>query len=86
MEHNNIDKQKLINSIIASSGGKLNQSDINNAVNKKDASSLIKNLSPQEKQQLSSLLADKSSLSSILNSNEAKSILKSFLNGGGKNG
>ena len=86
MEQNNIDRQKLIKSIIASSGGKLNQNDINNAINKKDASSLIKNLAPQEKQKLTSILADKSNLASILNSNEVKSILKSFLNGGGNNG
>lgn len=82
--NNNIDKQKLLNAIIASSGGKINKENLAGAVNNKDVSSLMQNLSPEDKQKISSVLANKSSLASALNSAEAKAILKSLLNGGTK--
>lgn len=77
---NNIDKQKLINAVLSS--GKIDSKSVNDAISKNDASEILSTLPPEERQKLMSVLSDKSALSSVLNSKEAKAILSSFLKGG----
>lgn len=84
--NNNLDKQKLINAVLASSGGKINRETLTNAVGSGDVSSIMNNMSPEDKQKLSSILASKGGIAAALASDEAKAIIKSLLKGGGNNG
>lgn len=84
--NNNIDKQKLMDAIISSSGGKIDRDSLAGAVNRKDVSSLLGSLSPADRQKLNSVLSNKENLAAALNSSEARSLLKNFLKGGGQNG
>lgn len=86
MNSNNIDKQKLMDAIISSSGGKIDRESLNGAVNRKDVSSLLGSLSPEDRKKLNSVLSNKENLAAALNSSEARSLLKNFLKGGGQNG
>lgn len=86
MNSNNIDKQKLMDAIISSSGGKIDRESLNGAVNRKDVSSLLGSLSPEDRKKLNSVLSNKENLAAALNSREARSLLKNFLKGGGQNG
>lgn len=86
MDNNEIDKEKLINAAISSSGGKIDRETLSNAVKGKNIDPILKNLSESDKEKLKSIMSDKKSMESVLNSPQAKAFLKAFLKGGGKNG
>lgn len=71
--------------ILKNSGGKIDQNDINKAVKSGDASSLINNLSNEDKQKLNQILSDKQALAEVLKSPKAQAIMKMF-NKGNNNG
>ena len=75
----------FINSAINASGGKLDAETIKKAAKTGNASDIINNLSPEDKNKINNLLNDKASLSAILKSPQALEILKK-LSRGGKNG
>ena len=75
----------FINSAINASGGKLDAETIKNAAKTGDASEIINNLSPEDKNKINNLLNDKASLSALLKSPQALEILKK-ISRGGKNG
>lgn len=74
---NNIDKQKLINSIISSSGGKLNKKSVENAT-QGDMSGLMSSLSDEDKKKLNEALNDKEKAKQLLSSDAAKQLLNSL--------
>ncbi len=74
---NNIDKQKLINTILASSGGKLDKNSIEKAASG-DASSILSSLNEQDRKKLSEALSDKEKAKQLLSSDAAKELLKSL--------
>ena len=76
MDNSKIDKEKLIDAVISSSGGKIDKKTLAGAVEGKNIDPLLKNLSAE----------DKKSMEAALNSPQAKALLKAFLKGGGKNG
>ncbi|MBQ8203564.1 MAG: hypothetical protein IJZ75_04725 [Clostridia bacterium] len=76
----NIDKQKLINSVIASSGGKIDNAAINSA-KQGDMSGLISALSVEDKKKLNAALQS-GSLNKILASDDAKALMSKFFGGG----
>lgn len=84
--NNNFDKNKLINEIVSSSGGKIDPSKLSGVQNKKDVMNLVNSLPNEDKAKLMAALNDKTALNEMLKSPEAKAILNSFLNRGGKNG
>ena len=75
-----IDKQKLLNAILNSSGSKINQNAINRA-RAGDVSGLTAGLDKQSKEMLNAALSDKRKAKEILSSKEAKDIIKKFLKG-----
>ena len=72
MNYNDINKQRLIDALLSSSGGKLSRDTINRATDSKDASSLINSLSPEDRERLKGP--------------QAQLILKSVLKGGKNDG
>ena len=86
MDNNKIDKEKLINAAVSSSGGKIDKETLSNAVKGKNIDPILKNLSDADKEKLKSVMSDKKSMEAVLNSPQAKALLKAFLKGGGKNG
>lgn len=86
MGNNEIDKEKLINAAISSSGGKIDRKTLSSAVDGKNIEPILKNLSDSDKEKLKSVMSDKKSMEAVLNSPQAKAFLKAFLKGGGKNG
>ena len=71
---NNIDKQKLINTILASSGGKLDKKSVEQAAGG-DASGILSSLNEADRKKLSEALSDKEKAKQILSSNAAKELL-----------
>ena len=86
MNNNDINKQRLIDALLSSSGGKLSRDSINRAADSKDASALINSLSPEDRERLNKVMSDKESMEKLLKSPQAQALLKSILKGGGKNG
>lgn len=86
MDNNEIDKEKLINAAVSSSGGKIDRETLSNAVKGKNIDPILKNLSDTDKEKLKNVMYDKKSMEAVLNSPQAKALLKAFLKGGGKNG
>lgn len=86
MNNNEIDKQKLMDAVISSSGGAIDRNSLNEAVKDKNAAALINKLSEKDKEKLSRVMSDRKSMEEVLKSPQAQAILKSFLKGGGKNG
>ena len=82
--NNNINND-FINSAINASGGKIDAETIKKAAKSGNASDIINNLSPEDKNKINNLLNDKASLSALLKSPQALEILKK-LSRGGKNG
>ena len=74
MNNNDINKQRLIDALLSSSGGKLSRDSINRAADSKDASALINSLSPEDREKLNKV------------SPQAQLILKSVLKGGKNDG
>ncbi len=81
---NNFDKQKLLSALINSSGGKINQKDIEKAKSG-DMSGLMSALSKEDAEMLKSALSNKAAAQKILSSKQAQDILNSF-KGKNKNG
>lgn len=86
MNNNEIDKQKLMDAVLSSSGGKIDKQSLAGAIQSKNAGALIKNLSPADREKLNKVMSDQKSMEALLNSPQAKALLKTFLKGGGKNG
>ena len=86
MNNNEIDKQKLIDAVVSSSGGKIDKKSVSGAMSGKGIEPLLKNLSAEDKEKLNRVMSDKKSMETVLNSPQAKAILKTFLKGEGKNG
>lgn len=83
--NNNINKQKLINSIINNSNGKIDNDSLQKAQSG-DFSDLISSLDSQSQQKLMDALSNKQAAKQILSSDAAKSLLQKFMNGGKNNG
>lgn len=86
MDNSKIDKEKLMDAVISSSGGKIDKKMLTDAAKDKNIDPLIKNLSNEDREKLKSVMSDKKSMEAVLNSPQAKALLKAFLKGGGKNG
>ena len=86
MDNSKIDKKKLMDAVISSSGGKIDKETLAGAVEIKTIDPLLENLSAEDKDRLKSVMSDKKSMEAVLNSPQAKALLKAFLKGGGKNG
>lgn len=84
MNSNNLDKQKIIDAIVGSSGGKISRNQLNSIADKKDVSSLISALPEEDRKKLNAALSDKDSLNRLLESPQARNLLNSFLKGKGK--
>ena len=57
MNYNDINRQRLIDALLSSSGGKLSRDTINRAADSKDASSLINSLSPEDRERLNKVMS-----------------------------
>lgn len=77
---NNIDKKKLIDSVISSSGGKIDSKAIESAKGG-DMSGLISALNDEERDKLNKALSS-GNLQKILSSDDAKALLNKFFGGG----
>ena len=86
MNNNDINKQRLIDALLSSSGGKLSRDSINRAADGKDITPLVNSLSPEDREKLNRVMSDKESMEKLLKSPQAQALLKSILKGGGKNG
>ncbi len=76
--NNEIDRKKLMDAVFSGSGGKIDKKSLINAMQSQNADMLIKNLSDKDRAKLNSVLSDKESMEKLLNSKEAKAILKAF--------
>ena len=86
MDNSKIDKEKLMDAVISSSGGKIDKKTLSQAAKEKNIDPLLQNLSAADKEKLKSVMSDKKSMEAVLNSPKAQALLKTFLKGGGKNG
>lgn len=72
------DQKNLFEKISNESGGKLDRQTLEKAAKSQNAGELVKNLSQQDKQKLENILSDKEQLKKVLESPEAKMLLKLF--------
>ena len=86
MNNNDIDKQRLNDALLSSSGGKLSRDSINRAADGKDITPLVNSLSPEDREKLNRVMSDKESMEKLLKSPQAQLILKSVLKGGKNDG
>ena len=86
MNNNDINKQRLIDALLSSSGGKLSRDSINRAADGKDITPLVNSLSPEDREKLNRVMSDKESMEKLLKSPQAQLILKSVLKGGKNEG
>ena len=86
MNNNDINKQRLIDALLSSSGGKLSRASINRAADGKDITPLVNSLSPEDREKLNRVMSDKESMEKLLKSPQAQLILKSVLKGGKNDG
>lgn len=70
--------KSILQNMLNSSGGKIDQKALEQAAKQKDASALVKNLSNADKQKLESILSDKQALEKVLESPQAKMLFKMF--------
>jgi hypothetical protein len=75
----NFDTQKLIDAIVAQSGGKIKREAMNSAIGNNDFSALLGSLSAADQAKIQAAMSDKGTLQMLLQSKEAKAILKNFL-------
>lgn len=73
----NIDKQKLINTILASSGGKLDKSAVEKASHG-DTSGILSSLNEEDRKKLNEALSDKEKMRKVLSSDAAKKLLNNL--------
>lgn len=86
MNNNDISKQRLIDALLSSSGGKLSRDSINRTADGKDITPLVNSLSPEDREKLNRVMSDKESMEKLLKSPQAQLILKSVLKGGKNDG
>ena len=86
MNNNDINKQRLIDALLSSSGGKLSRDSINRAADGKDITPLVNSLSPEDREKLNRVMSNKESMEKLLKSPQAQLILKSVLKGGKNDG
>lgn len=86
MNNNDINKQRLIDALLSSSGGNLSRDSINRAADGKDITPLVNSLSPEDREKLNRVMSDKESMEKLLKSPQAQLILKSVLKGGKNDG
>ena len=86
MNNNDINKQRLIDALLSSSGGKLSRDSINRAADGKDITPLVNSLSPEDREKLNRVMSDKESMEKLLKSPQAQLILKSVLKVGKNDG
>ena len=86
MNYNDINRQRLIDALLSSSGGKLSRDTINRAADSKDASSLINSRSPEDRERRNNVMSAKESMDRLLKSPQAQLILKSVLKDGKNDG
>ena len=86
MNNNDINKQRLIDALLSSSGGKLSRDSINRTADGKDITPLVNSLSPEDREKLNRVMSDKESMEKLLKSPQAQLILKSVLKGGKNDG
>ncbi|MEE1238385.1 MAG: hypothetical protein UHO61_00475 [Acutalibacteraceae bacterium] len=86
MDNNKIDKEKLMDAVISSTGGKIDKKTLSEAAKGNNIDALLKNLSGDDREKLKNVMSDKKSMEAALNTPQAKALLKAFLKGGGKNG
>ena len=86
MNNNDINKQRLIDTLLSSSGGKLSRDSINRAADGKEITPLVNSLSPEDREKLNRVMSDKESMEKLLKSPQAQLILKSVLKGGKNDG
>ena len=77
---NNFEKQRLINSIIASSGGKIDKNKVD-AAQKGDFSSLLSSLSEADRNKINAALSDEGKARALLSSPAAQQLLNKLLGG-----
>lgn len=82
--NNNIDKNKILESVLNSSASDADRKEFADAIKKGDKSKLINSLSDKDKATLNAVLNDKNALEAALKSPQARAIMKSLF--GGKNG
>ena len=75
MDNSKIDKNKLIDAVFSSSGGKIDKETLAGAVERKNIDPLLENLSAEDKERLKSVMSDKKSKEAELNSPQAKALL-----------
>ena len=68
MNNENIDKQKLMEALLSSSGGKIDKNSVNSAVNGKNIAPLVNSLSSEDREKLNAAMSDKKSLEKALKS------------------
>lgn len=73
--NNNIDREKLINTIISSSGGKLDKNALEQASNG-NISSLMSGLAEEDRHKLNEALSDRQKAKQLLSSKAAKQLLE----------
>lgn len=79
--NNNFNREKLINTIIASSGGKLSKSALENAASG-DTESLMSGLSSEDKAKLTAALSDPNKAKQLLSSKAAQQLLSELFGKG----
>ena len=81
MNNPNVNKQKLINSIINASNGKISNNSVQKAASG-DLSELISSLDKDSQEKLRQALSNKQAAQQILSSDAAKQLLQNLMNGG----
>lgn len=85
MNNPNINKQKLINSIVNASKGKISGQSASRAANG-DISELVAGLDEESRRKLNEALSNQHTAKQILSSPAAKKLLEGLMNGGNNNG
>ena len=83
--NNNINKRKLSDALFSSTGGRIDKSAVNSAVNG-DVSALIDGLPESDRRKLNDALDNPEKARQLLSSDAAKNLLKLFMNDGKGNG
>lgn len=86
MNINDISRQKLIEALLKSSGGKLQKEDVSRAAEGKDLSPLLGLLSAEERKKVSELASSREKLEELLKSPQSQQILRAVLKDGSDNG
>lgn len=86
MDINETGKQRLIEALLKSSGGRLQRDAVSRAADGQDPSALLGMLSPEERARLTELTTNREKLEELLKSPQSQQILRSILKGGNGNG